>query len=97
MTPRRLLETIQSSLGRRGTLIPLPMSVTWIAAEVCDLVGRASRRPMLINRWRYAELSSPGFVCRVDRMRDMLGVTAAMDLSSGIAKTTDWYRKEGWL
>jgi nucleoside-diphosphate-sugar epimerase len=97
VTPRRLLETIQMAMGRRGMLVPLPMSVTWMAAEVCDALGRATGRPMLIDRWRYAELSSAGFACRVDRMRDVLGVTAAVDLASGIATTAEWYRQEGWL
>lgn len=97
VTPRRLLETIQHAISRRGVLVPLPMSMTWVAAQVCDVLGRATGRPMLINRARYAELASPGFVCRVDRLRDGLGVVAATDLAAGIAKTAEWYRGEGWL
>jgi hypothetical protein len=30
-------------------------------------------------------------------MRDVLGVAAAVDLASGIAKTAEWYRSVGWL
>jgi dihydroflavonol-4-reductase len=97
VTPRGLLETIQKTIGRRSPLIRIPMPVTRVAAEVCDVVGRVTGRAMLINRWRYAELAAEGFVCRVDRMRDVLGVTAAVDLASGIAKTAEWYRREGWL
>jgi nucleoside-diphosphate-sugar epimerase len=73
------------------------MSLTRAAAEVCDVVGRVTGRAMLINRWRYAELSAEGFACRVDRMRDVLGVTPAVDLTSGIRNTAEWYRREGWL
>jgi nucleoside-diphosphate-sugar epimerase len=97
VTPRGLLETIQRTIGRRSALIHVPMPVTRVAAEVCEVVGRVTGRAMLINRWRYAELAAEGFVCRVDRMRDVLGVTAAVDLASGIAKTAEWYRREGWL
>jgi len=97
VTPRGLLETIQQTLGRGGALIRIPMPVIWAAAQVCDVLGRATGRAMLINRWRYAELAAEGFVCRVDRMRDVLGVPAAVDLASGIAKTAEWYRREGWL
>jgi nucleoside-diphosphate-sugar epimerase len=97
VTPRGLLETIQRAIGRRSSLVQIPMTVTRVAAEVCDVVGRVTGRAMLINRWRYAELAAEGFVCRVDRMRDLLGVTAAVDLASGIAKTAEWYRREGWL
>jgi nucleoside-diphosphate-sugar epimerase len=97
VTPRVLLETIQRALGRRGSLVHVPMPVTHMAAEICDVVGRVTGRAMLINRWRYAELSAEGFVCRVDRMRDVLGVTAAVDLASGVKTTAAWYRREGWL
>lgn len=97
VTPRGLLETIQQTIGRRGALITVPMPLTRLAAEVCDVVGRVTGRAMLINRWRYAELAAEGFVCRVDRMRDVLGVTAAVDLATGIAKTAEWYRSVGWL
>ena len=74
VTPRGLLETIQKTIGRRSALVTVPMPVTRVAAEVCDVVGRVTGRAMLINRWRYAELAAEGFVCRVDRMRDVLGV-----------------------
>jgi dihydroflavonol-4-reductase len=97
VTPRGLLETIQKTIGHRGALIRVPMPVIRVAAEVCDVVGRVTGRAMLINRWRYAELAAEGFVCRVDRMRDVLGVTAAVDLATGIAKTAEWYRTVGWL
>jgi nucleoside-diphosphate-sugar epimerase len=98
VTPRGLLEAIRRSLGRRrGALVQVPMPVTHVAAEVCDVIGRITGRAMLINRWRYAELAAEGFVCRVDQMRDVLGVTAAVDLAGGIAKTAEWYRREGWL
>jgi nucleoside-diphosphate-sugar epimerase len=97
VTPRGLLETIQTTIGHRGALVRVPMPVIRVAAEVCDVVGRLTGRAMLINRWRYAELAAEGFVCRVDRMRDVLGVTAAVDLASGIAKTAEWYRSVGWL
>jgi len=97
VTPRGLLETIQHAIGRRSSLVRVPMPVTRVAAEVCDVLGRVTGRAMLINRWRYAELAAEGFVCRVDRMREVLGVTAEVGLASGIAKTAEWYRRAGWL
>ena len=54
-------------------------------------------RPMPLNLWRYAELASEGFVCCVDRMRDLLGVTAKVDIVDGLAQTAAWYRDAGWL
>ena len=46
----------------------------------------------------YAKLCGyEGFVCRVDRMRDDLGVVAAVGLREGMARTAAWYREAGWL
>ncbi|HEV3057429.1 MAG TPA: hypothetical protein VGY48_04235, partial [Vicinamibacterales bacterium] len=46
---------------------------------------------------RYAELYSPGFVCRVERLRDRLGVVAAVDVPEGLARTMAWYVANGWV
>jgi len=54
-------------------------------------------RPLPLNRWRYFELSAEGFVCRVDRLRERLGVVAAIELAAGLQQTAEWYRREGWL
>jgi nucleoside-diphosphate-sugar epimerase len=57
------------------------------------LIGRT----LPLNRRRYAEMYSEGFVCRVDRLRDRLAFEAAVDLREGIARTAAWYREQGWL
>jgi nucleoside-diphosphate-sugar epimerase len=50
-----------------------------------------------LNGSRYAELAAEGFVCRVDRLQDRLGVVAAIGLEEGLAETARWYRQEGLL
>ena len=97
VTAMALLDAIQAANGRRARVIPIPLGVTHAAALVCDVTGRIMRTPMPLNLWRYAELSAEGFVCRVDRMRDELGVTASVDLVDGMAQTAAWYRDAGWL
>ena len=49
------------------------------------------------NGSRYTELSAEGFVCRVERLRDQLGVVAQMGLCEGLADAYTWYVREGWL
>lgn len=92
-----LLDAIQAAIGRRARVIPVPMPLTHLAAASADLAGRILRKPMPLNLWRYAELAAEGFVCRVDRMRDELGVTAEVNLRDGMARTAAWYREAGWL
>jgi nucleoside-diphosphate-sugar epimerase len=92
-----LLDAIQAAVGRRARIIPVPMALTYAAAVAADVAGRIVRKPMPLNLWRYAELAAEGFVCRVDRMRDELGVTAGVSLLDGMARTAAWYREAGWL
>jgi dihydroflavonol-4-reductase len=97
VTARRLLETIRGNTGGTAAMVRVPLAATRVAAACGDLFGLISGRPATINRWRYAELASEGFVCRVDRLRDLLGVEGEIDVDQGIAETGNWYRSEGWL
>ena len=97
VTTRELLEGVRAAAGGRGHLMRIPLAVTRLAALGGDAVGALFGARTLINSRRYAELASPGFVCRVDRLRDRLGVTARIDLREGLADAYAWYRREGWL
>ena len=73
------------------------MAVTRVAALAGDIAQTLSGRPALINRSRYRELAAEGFVCRVDRLRNRLGMVAEVGLNEGLAQTGEWYRHNGWL
>ncbi|MFI5178489.1 MAG: NAD-dependent epimerase/dehydratase family protein [Vicinamibacterales bacterium] len=97
VTSREVLEAVRSAAGSSAIIMRLPLVLTRIAAAFGDVQGLITGRPAVINRWRYAELTAEGFVGRVDRLRDGLGVVAHTDLSEGLAETAAFYRREGWL
>jgi nucleoside-diphosphate-sugar epimerase len=97
VTAAELLEHIRNVVGRRALVIRIPQPVVRAAAIVCDLAGQIAGRSLPLNRARFAELSAEGFVCRVDRLHERLGVAAAIDLADGLAETAARYREEGWL
>jgi nucleoside-diphosphate-sugar epimerase len=97
VTAREILEAIRAAVGRPARVIRVPNALAAVAAAACDIAGRVRGRPLPLNRWRYFELSAEGFVCRVDRLRERLGVVAAIDLAAGLQETAQWYRREGWL
>ena len=97
VSTRALLEGIRGAIGAPARLVRIPLPVTRLAAVAGDIGGRLTGRPAIINTRRYAELASEGFVCRVDRLRDRLGVTAEINLREGLADAYAWYRREGWL
>jgi nucleoside-diphosphate-sugar epimerase len=97
VTAREILEGIRMAVGRPAQLIRVPDGLAQMAAAACDIAGWMRGRPLPLNRWRYRELSAEGFVCRVDRLRERLGVVAAIDLEAGMRETAEWYRRERWL
>ena len=97
VTTRALLEVIRAAVGVRAVIVPIPLAVTRLAAFAGDAAGALLGRRTVINSRRYAELASEGFVCRVDRLRDRLGVAAEIDLVDGLADACAWYRRQRWL
>jgi dihydroflavonol-4-reductase len=88
---RDLLYAIQKAANASAILVGVPRPLTRLAASVGDAVGVITRRPATINSRRFVELYSPGFVCRVDRLRDRLGIEATVDLEEGLRRTLRWY------
>jgi nucleoside-diphosphate-sugar epimerase len=96
VTAREVLEAIRAGVGS-GLIVRVPNPLLRLAAIGGDIAGALSGRTALINQRRYAELMAGGFVCRVDRLRDRLGVVAQIGLKEGMAQTAAWYRSAGWL
>jgi nucleoside-diphosphate-sugar epimerase len=96
-TGRQLLEGVRSAVGRPARIVRVPMALARVAAIAGDIGGAIRGRPLPLNGTRYVELSAEGFVCRVDRLRDRLGIVAEVDLAQGLAQTAAWYRQEHWL
>jgi dihydroflavonol-4-reductase len=97
VTTRDLLEAVRTAAHCRAVMVRIPLAVMRLAALAGDVGGAMRGRPLTINSRRYVELSSEGFVCRVDRIREHLGIVAQMDLREGLAQTAVWYRQERWL
>jgi len=96
-TTRELVDGVQSALGTNARIIRVPMALTRVAAIAGDLVGAVRGKPVVINTRRYTELAAEGFACRVDRLRDRLGIVAQIDLREGLAQTAAWYKRERWI
>jgi len=94
VAPRALLEAIAATLGVRVRIVPLPRGVVRVAAMAGEIAGRVTGRPAAINMRRFVELYSPGFVCRVDRLREDLGVEAKVGLADGLGAAASWYRSQ---
>jgi nucleoside-diphosphate-sugar epimerase len=97
VTPRHLLQTVRAAAGGSSILVRIPRVLTRAGAALGDVAGAVTGRPATINSRRFVELYSPGFVCRVDRMRERLGVEAEVGIDEGVRRAARWYREQAWL
>jgi nucleoside-diphosphate-sugar epimerase len=91
-----ILKAIAAAMNGRYRPLRVPSLVLQAAAAAGELSWSVGHQP-LIDRSRLAELRAEGFVCAVDRARDVLGFTAAVGLTAGAERTARWYRDQGWV
>lgn len=90
-----VVRTIAAAEGRRFRPLRLPASAFTAAAAFGDLLWKVGVTPM-IDSGRLVELRAEGFVCSVDRAREVIGFTAETPFEEGVAATGRWYREQGW-
>lgn len=91
-----LLRAIAAAEGRPFTPRRVPPAIFSGAASLGDLAWKFGVTP-LVDSGRLRELHAAGFVCSVDRIRQVLGFEAEIPLEEGIARTSRWYREQGWI
>jgi nucleoside-diphosphate-sugar epimerase len=94
--PDGVLRALADLLGRPYRPRRVPGPLARMVARIGDVSWKVGHRPMLDSA-RLQELDAEGFVCAVERARDMLGFAAAVPLAEGLDRTIRWYRAQGWL
>lgn len=97
ITARQLSGEIARQLGVRPVTPALPMSCLLPICAACTAWSRMTGRPHILSLDKYAELTAPGWVCRVDQLHATLGFTCPTSIETGLARTIDWYRANGLL
>ena len=77
--------------------ITLPKPVVFLLGTVVGAVASLSGKPGLLNRDKAGELVQDFWVCSPEAAALDFGFTAPTPLGEGVAKTVEWYRREGWL
>jgi len=93
VTPRALVEAVRDATGGRASIVRIPQTLLRVLAWAGDAAAATGARPA-INSRRFVELDSVGFVCRVDRLRDDLGVEAKVGLADGLRLAAAWYQSQ---
>lgn len=77
--------------------IPLPAAFLWLVCLLQEAISGLTRKPSVLSRQKYVELTASGWVCDTARLRKELGIVCPTGLQTGLAETLKWYRQNGWL
>jgi nucleoside-diphosphate-sugar epimerase len=91
-----LMRALADAFTRKYRPLRLPSFVMPILGAAGDVCWKLGLKPA-VDGARAAEIRAGGFVCSVDRAREVLGFTAAVPLRDGVARTARWYRDDGWV
>ena len=83
--------------GREPRILPLPAPLArvllWTVGSLAHLAGRDT----VLSADKAPEFLAPAWTCRPDALIRDTGWRAKVDLETGLRRTADWYRREGWL
>jgi nucleoside-diphosphate-sugar epimerase len=92
-----LVCAIGRAVGREPLVVPLPAPLArgllWAIGSLAHVAGRAT----VLSADKTAEFLAPAWTCRPDALMRDTGWQPRVDLASGLGRTADWYRREGWL
>jgi nucleoside-diphosphate-sugar epimerase len=91
-----LMRSLAEAFGRAYRPLRVPPLMIRMAGAAGDVCWKLGVKP-IVDGARASEVRAGGFVCAVDLARDLLGVTGAVPLSEGVARTARWYRDRGWV
>ena len=97
LTTREMVSLVAEQMEKWTIPVPLPLPALWPLCLLHEFVAKIVDRPSILSRDKYRELSAPGWVCSVQRLRKELGFVASTPHREGIAQTIDWYRRNEWL
>lgn len=89
--------TVLTAVVGGGKLVHLPPLVGRAAGYIGDVFTIFSGRTQVINSQKIKEALQGGWVCRNDKISDLLGFSPTVHLEEGFSSTYRWYKTAGWL
>lgn len=95
-TLKALVALVAEELGVAAPRVHLPVWPVWLAGLACELICVPLRiEPPLYRRRVDFYTKSRAF--DITRARTELGYAPQVDLRTGVRRTIEWYRAQGWL
>ncbi len=84
-----------SALGRRGTVLPVPEAVGWLAAGAATAYSRVTGQAAILSLDKMMEIREPAWTCTSAKARHVLGWRPRVTLDAGMRDAVSWYRDRG--
>ena len=96
-TAREMARAVGRAVGRAPLIVPIPRPLAYGAVWTIGSVARALGRASVVSPERAGEFFAPAWTCSAAALHRDTGWEARIDLATGLKRTADWYRGEGWL
>lgn len=83
--------------GKMPVLVGIPSWVLLFLGRVAGLLAFVRGKPLIFDRDKALEMMQSSWECSIDKARNELGYEPLTFLDSGLVKTYQWYKKQGWL
>lgn len=92
-----VVAAISAAVGRKPVRIPLPPAFVRFAGAAAERVGDLIGGAGVFNREKAEEMLAEGWLCDLTGSELLLPLSETTSLSTGVARTAQWYRFHGWL
>lgn len=97
ITSRGFGDLVAGVLGCRARMLRIPV---WALYALCvgqDLASQVTRRASVLSRHKFGEFRAEALTCDATPLKDRTGFTCPTDLKTGLLRTLEWYRTQGWI
>jgi dihydroflavonol-4-reductase len=84
-----------AAMGRRGTVVPVPEFVGWIAAGASSAAARMTGRPAILSLDKMMEIREAAWTCSADKARRELKWAPRVTFAEGMRESVRWFRERG--
>ncbi len=92
-----LADIIKRELGIKVFKFHLPVSFVRVLARTMEVAFRFSKQAPVLNLEKLNELTAANWSCWIENIEEELHYRPRYDLESGLKRTLDWYKKNGWI
>ncbi len=92
-----LANAIKEAMNVWTVPLCLPVQGLYPICLCQEIISKVTKKPSMLDRQKYKELSATGWTCDVSKIKNELGLVCKTSLKQGAEQTAQWYYSERWL